>query len=77
MEDWMDVYGWGKIESERRSANWTNHTEGAEATNIQLGGRTNCSDVLCMIMSHVLAFRFATRFRLACRQFSRPIVYSV
>ena len=45
MEDWMDVHGCGKIEAERRSANWTDYSEGTEATNIQLGGRTNCFDV--------------------------------
>ena len=45
MEDWMDVPGCGKIESERRSANWTDYSEGTEATNIQLGGRTDCFDV--------------------------------
>ena len=36
MEDWMDVHGGGKIESKGRSADWTNDSEGTEATNIQL-----------------------------------------
>ena len=30
MEDWIDVHGCGKIESERRSANWANYSEGTE-----------------------------------------------
>ena len=46
VEDRMDVHGCGKIQSKRRSADRTNDSEGTEATNIQLGGRTDCSDVV-------------------------------